>query len=53
MADFITVMQKIWNEGFGIFLDVYGFYFSFKHVFMWSLVAWLIFGVVGWLLFDN
>ena len=53
MAEFISIMQKIWTEGFGINLPVYEFNFSFRAIFIWALLGHLIFGAIGWLLFHN
>ena len=47
IQDFGNLLGMIW-DGFDIPMTVYGFSFSFQQVFMFSVVASIIFGAIGW-----
>lgn len=42
MADFTTIIQMIWEQGFSRDMTLYGFTFSFADVIIWSLFAGLL-----------
>lgn len=46
MEDFTLLMQIIWGL-FDIPLNVYGYEFTFKQIFVFSMVGYLIFGFLG------
>ena len=47
MEDFEAVFASIWQL-FDIPMTLYGFTFSFAQVFVFSIVASIIFGAIGW-----
>lgn len=51
-SGFGSVLSAIW-QGFDIPMTIYGFTFSLRDVFMFSIISSMIFGAIGWLLFDN
>ncbi len=52
ISGFGAVLAAIWN-GFDTPLNIYGFTFSLRDVFMFGIISSMIFGAIGWLLFDN
>lgn len=46
MQDFFTIMAQIWSA-FGMPMTVYGFTFSFKSVFFFTIAAGIVGAFIG------